>query len=201
LDWVEETKSNDDTPPGGSAPSVYERSLAATQDQPDDVSAWIARAETAMTAEEKIFCLSQVSRLDPSHPQGKEQMQHTLWGELQRDSFLGYLEETDRIYYVRSSDFTSLAIAKDRAAVEAFPPEKDTAVDHARRRLGWAIAGLALSGLGTLIFVPLAVRSAYQVLGETSARSDRIRAWIVIALSLLLAPIALALAWVFVLHI
>lgn len=196
LDWAEETRAQTD----GRAPSVYQRSLEATRDKPEDAAAWIARAEAAQSTEEKIFCLSQVNRLDPTHPKGREQMHETLWGELRRDSFLSYLEETDHIYYVRNKDFTSLAIAKDRSGTETYPPEKLSEVDLARRRLGWAIAGLALSGLGTLVFAPLAIRSSANVLRESGDRRDRVRAWIMIALALTLMPVALLLAWVLAIH-
>lgn len=202
LEWVEETAGSAGPPPAGPAPAVHDRNLRATQEQPENVEAWIDRAQTAETIEEKIFCLSQVNRLAPAHPRGKARMHETLWRELRRDSFLSYLEETGQIYFVRNQHFTSLAIAKDRSETEPYPPKRETELHAARRKLGWAVAGLALSGLGTLVFIPLALRSSVRFLrAGPGERKDRVQAWIVIGLSLLLAPVALALAWVFAIHI
>jgi hypothetical protein len=179
---------------------VHDRQLEATRDNPDDVNAWLARAETALSTDERIFCLSQVSRLDPDHPIGKELMHRTLWSELQRDSFLSYLEETEDIYYVRNKYFTSLAISKDRLDFEEYPPDKLSDIHRARGRLGWAIAGLALSGVGTLLYAPLAIASAVRTLTKSRDPRDRRGAWMVIALCLILLPIAVFLVYLLVIH-
>jgi hypothetical protein len=52
----------------GDRQRAYELSLQATQDFPGEIQAWILRARTATSLEEKIVCLNQINRLNPHDP-------------------------------------------------------------------------------------------------------------------------------------
>lgn len=183
------------------APSPYRQILEATRADPEDVGAWVRRARAAGSAEERIFCLSQVNRLDPDNQDGREGMYRALWNELARDSFLAYIEETDHIYYVRSRDYLALAVPKDRERPPEYPPKSTPLLAPAHRNLIRAFLGLLLSGLGTFIFAPLAIRDAGAVLQQAAGRPDRIRAWIVIWISLFLLGLASLLAWLLIIRL
>lgn len=178
----------------------YKISLEATRLAPENAEAWAMRFQTAVSSEERLFCLSQISRIDPNYPGVKYHIYHTLWDELEREPYLAYMEETDDLYYVRSKDYISLAVPKDRAAQEKYPPERPKTLSPAYRWLALALVGLVLSGLGTLVFAPLAVVSAGRALSAPLKRPDRIRAWIVLLISLLLLVPALFLGWLLLVH-
>ena len=60
--------------------------------------------------------------------------------------------------------------------------------------------GSALSGVGTLLYAPLAIASAVRTLTKSRDPRDRRGAWMVIALCLILLPIAVFLVYLLVIH-
>ena len=74
-----------------------------------------------------------------------------------------------------------------------YPPEELSTIERAQRRLGRATLGMAMAGLGTLLLAPLAIRTAVIALRQPLDQPDRIRAWIVIFLSVVLFSISLFL--------
>ncbi len=181
---------------------AYRNALEATRLDPESVDAWLMRSATAPSEEERLFCLSQANRINPDLPQAKSAMYNALWAELQQDPFLAYLDQDDKLYFVRSHEYLSLAVPKDRAVPkETYPPKQPQPLARAYHWLAWAVLGLTLAGLGTLIFAPLAIWSAFSSFREPLQRGDRIRALLAIFLSLLLDIFALFLGYIFLVHL
>ena len=185
----------------GDHTGAHRLSLEATRLDPKNVEAWLVRSRAAASREENLFCLSQVSRINPDYPPSRLDLYRALWSQLQHDAFLAYIDETDQVYYVRSNEYLSLAVPKDRSIPEVYPPERPAPLARANRWLAWAIIGLALAGLGTLVFAPLAFLSAVTALTGPLERPDRIRAGIVLFLAAVLAACAILLGWLFLIHL
>ena len=184
----------------GNRDSAYRLSLAATRQDQGAAEAWLIRARTSASNEERLFCLSQASRLDPEHPKAKQALYSTLWLELEQNPFLAYMDETDHVYYVRSQEYLALTVPKDRGIPESYPPQRHPALTRAYRWLAWSFAGLALAGIGTLIFAPLAFSQAASALRQPIQKPDRVRARLILAFSILLSAIAVFFVWLFLAH-
>lgn len=185
----------------GDRESAYLMSLEATQLEPNDIRAWMMRYKTALSSEEKLLCLGHFVRLDPDHPLAKRSTYNALLDKLHRDPFLAYIEETEKAYHVYSKDNLFLAIPKDRSTPEAYPPNRTPPLLKAYHSLALAVLGLAVAGLGTLLFAPNAIRLAFSALFKPVERGDRRRAVMVIFLSLLLFGMGLFFGWLFLAHL
>ncbi len=184
----------------GNRDGAYRISLEATQQDQGNKEAWLIRAQTAASREERLLCLSQAIRIDPSHPKAKQALYTNLKSDLEQDPFLAYVDETGQLYFVRDEEYLSLVVPKDRNIPESYPPERPEALRKAYRWLGWSVLGLALAGLGTLIFAPLAFRLAASTSGQPLEKPDRVRARLAFWLSFLLSAISLSLAGLLVVH-
>lgn len=184
----------------GDRENAYLMSLEATRREPENIETWLLRYHSAPSREEKLLCLSQVVRLTPDHPLAKQNMYTTLWAKLKTDPFLAYIEETDQLYFVRGTDYQSLAVPKDRSIPQIYPPVRPKPLARAYKILGFAFLGLALAGLGTLLLAPVAVWLAFGAMTGPLKLPDRRRAWIVIFLSGLLLVVGLLLGFLFLTH-
>ncbi len=184
----------------GDRQSAYRLSLQATRQEPDNPDAWILRSKLATTNEERLFCLSQVHRINPHHPVVKKDSYQVIWHMLQKDPFLAYLNETDDLYYVRSNAYLSIPVPKDRATPEAYPPKQPSKIKPAFHYLGLALLGIMFAGLGTLIFAPLAILAVLSASSQPLSRADRMRARIVVLVSLVLIAGAIGLVWLLISH-
>ncbi len=184
----------------GNWDGAYHLSLDATRQDTGNVEAWLIRAKTAASSQERLFCLSQASRLDPGHPTAKQELYSSLRSEFEQSPFLSYIEETDQVYFVRTRDYLSLTVPKYRGIPEGFPPARSETLVRAYRMLSWTVVGLVPAGLGTLVFAPLAIRLAASALRQPLPKPDRVRARLIIALSMLFFAIALFLVWLLSAH-
>ncbi len=184
----------------GDREGAYRKSLEATQQEQGNKDAWLIRAQTAASREEKLLCLSQAVRIDPNHPNAKHALYTNLKSELEQDPFLAYVDETGELYFVRDEQYLSLAVPKDRNIPESYPPERPEALTKAYRWLGWSVLGLALAGLGTLILAPLAFSQAASTSVQRLDKPDRVRARLAFWLSFLLSAISLSLVALLVVH-
>jgi hypothetical protein len=184
----------------GDRESAYLMSLEATQLEPNNVHAWMMRYKTALSSEEKLLCLGNFVRLDPDNPLAKRSTYNALLEKLHKDPFLAYIEETEKAYHVYSKDNLFLVIPKDRSIPETYPPKRSKPLLKAYRSLALAVMGLALAGLGTLLFAPNAIRLAFGALFKPVESGDRRRAGMVIILSLFLLVVAVFFGWLFVAH-
>jgi hypothetical protein len=141
---------------------AYRLSLELTRSFPNNADAWLLRSKTAVSTEESLYALSQVNRINPNHPAAKLYTYQALENMLERDPFLAYMDESDDLYYVRSKNYLSLVVPKDRNIPEKYPPQNPQPLASAYRYLLLAVFGMILSGLGTLLFAPLAVLAALQ---------------------------------------
>ncbi|MGE5224646.1 MAG: hypothetical protein ACM3PY_19595 [Omnitrophica WOR_2 bacterium] len=184
----------------GDRQDAYRLSLQATRLEPDNPEAWVLRSKLAATNEERLFCLSQVHRINPHHPIVKRDSYQVIWHMLQKDPFLAYLNETDDLYYVRSNAYLSIPVPKDRAMPETYPPKEPSKIAPAFHYLGLALLGLMFAGLGTLIFAPLAIIAVMSAASQQLSSADRVRARIVVLTALVLIVGAIGLVWLLISH-
>ena len=185
----------------GDRTHAYQVSLELTRTYPNNAEAWLLRSRTAQSTEETMYSLSQVNRINPRHPAAKTYAYQAMWKMLERDPFLAYMDESDDLYYIRNKEYLSLVVPKDRNVPEKYPPTGPQPLAPAYRFLLLALVGLVFSGIGTLLFAPLALMAVFQARRKGLTREDRVRARVLVWLAfLLLAPAAL-LALIFALHI
>ncbi len=128
---------------------------------------------------------------------GKGELQELL----KKDSFLEYLGEVENFYQVRGRDQNVITIPKERSAGSSLTTPKNKQIRDAFRWLALALLGMTLSGLGTLLFAPLAIFRATNIERKPGSRRDWVRARIALWISLLLLIPAALLAYLFWLHL
>jgi len=185
----------------GKSTNAYHLALDATRIAPDNIDGWLVRAHTAASTEEILFSLSQVHRLDPDNSIAKEYTYQTLWRMLERDPYLAYIDETKDLYYVRSKEYLSLAIPKDRAPQDPFPAPQPAPLAAASRLLILSIVGLLIAGLGTLVFAPLTMIEAVNAARAPIGTQNQLRAWIIFFIAIFLFALALLFGLLFFVHI
>ncbi len=185
----------------GARNDAYQLATEVTQQDPRNADAWLLRAQTAQGLEERLNCLSRIIALDPQHPAAQTALHQSLQRFLEDDAFLAYVGESNAMYYTRTNTGLVLTVPKKHAVSESYPPREPSLLRQAYRRLGLALFGLALAGLGTLIFAPLAIISAVQAGEHAKTRADQTRALIVIGAALLLCGLAIPLAALFLAHL
>ena len=162
---------------------------------------WFREAKRARTLPEMLAHLHRAHRVDPTHPHVQSLTRQALWRILQEEPFLAYKDESDQLYYVWNGLDLTLTVLKNRTAPAPYPPPQPSPLAPAWRTLGWAALGLSLAGMGTLVLAPLALFRAVDVLlNRPLDRADWARAVIVMALSLLLWGVGVALGLLLLLH-
>jgi len=185
----------------GERSRAYQLSLAATQSDPDNLKAWLVRAETAASLDEALACLNQANALDPTNPEARQKTYQTLQTLLKQDPFVLYLDETEDKYRVQSGEKINLIVPKDRSVPEPYPAKQPARVQLAYRWLWLALLGIIPAGLGAIIFAPLATFTALSInIGGTS-RSNRIHSLMVIILSGALWLFGLLLGIILLVHL
>lgn len=184
----------------GQRQMAYQLALEATRVDPNSADAWFFRSRLAPSNEESLFCMSQVNRLNPQHPWVKQDSYNLIWGMLEKDPFLAYQDETDDLYLVRSSAYMSLAIPKDRSTPVPFPPKQPGRLARSYHWLGLALLGMLFSGIGALVFAPLAILSALSTFTTSLSQADRVRAGVVILGGILMVFAGALLTWLLYAH-
>ena len=180
---------------------AYELSLQATEAAPRYAPAWALRTEFAPSVEEKIACMNRLNELQPDQHGRHNSNFYFLKELLDRDPFLAYLEETNELYHALNKDMTVLRIPKRRTPVEPYPPDKPSSLASAHRWLALALFGLLMAGIPTLIFAPLAARSALNMPGSRAAQTGRVHATAVQIGALILFAIGSFFTVLLVLHL
>jgi hypothetical protein len=148
---------------------AYALSLQATQNEPENIEAWLLRAGLAASLEEKILCVNRMNELGAGQHDTHHVAFFALKEMLDHDPFLAYADETEQLYRVHNMDHTLLSIPKQRSVTVTYPPEEGTnPLSLSHRLLLFAILGLIFAGIGTLIFAPLAAWAAFN--GDRSTR-------------------------------
>ena len=172
-----------------------------TRQAPRNVEAWLWRAATAATQEEKLACLSTILELDPHHLEAKQGLYETLEGHLQLDSFLTYISETDLLYHTDTATDLRLVVPKNRAVPAIYPAPELGPFQPAFRWLGLALLGLLLAGLGAIVFAPIAAISAVRARQVPLSQMDRARSWFVLWAAFVLWLTGLLLTTIFLIHV
>ena len=185
----------------GARNDAYQLATEVTQQDPRNVDAWLLRAWTAHGLEESLNCLSRIIALNPQHPDAQEALHQSLQRFLEANAFLAYVGESNTTYFIHTNTGLVLTVPKKHAIPEPYPPREPSLLRQGYRRLGLALFGLALAGLGTFLFAPLAMISAYQAVQHARTKADQIRALIIIVAALLLCGLAVPLCILFLMHL
>ncbi len=102
---------------------------------------------------------------------------------LEQNPRLKYINETEDHYTVQSSEQLSLIVPKGRTAQEASSDGRPRRFRPVYRWLGLAALGLLPSGLGAIVFAPLAGLSALRLSFSPLSRTERIHSLVLILLS------------------
>jgi len=185
----------------GQRERAYQLSLEATQIAPRDVDAWLLRADTAASLEEKLVCLSRLNAIDPNWAPARERTYSALKDLLQQEPFLAYIDETDDLYRVKSGLELYLNVPKARAVPETYPAPKSGALHSTYRWLSWSLLGLFIGGIGAIFLAPIAGMKVFWLLLKPLTRRDRVRALVAMVAAVLIWLAALPLGFLFYIHI
>jgi hypothetical protein len=185
----------------GKSQLAYERSIQATQIAPDNAEAWLLRASLAPSLEERVLCVNRLNELEPNHPDKHHVAFYTLKEMLEKDPFLGYLEESEQLYHVVGPDHRVLSIPKKRAAAAPPPHLRKDQLAAAHRWLTFAFFGLMSAGILTLVFAPLAAWSAIHAGRTDHSDAGRVRSAVVVFSSTLFFVAGLFFTFLLVLHL
>ena len=123
----------------GQREQAYQLSLKATQIAPNDIDAWLLRADTAASLEEKLVCLSRLNSINPNWAPARERTYYALKDLLQQEPFHAYIDETDDLYRVKSGLELYLNVPKARAVPETYPAPNSFAMQSTYRWLAWSL--------------------------------------------------------------
>ena len=185
----------------GNSQEAYQFSLQATQSAPESIEAWLLRATLAPSLEERLLCVNRLNELAPGYQDRYNVAFFALKELLDKNPYLAYLEETDDLYRVASTDHV-LTIPKKRAPVEAYPPEKPRSgpLASAYRWLNVAIVGLLLAGIGAVIFAPLAALAAVRAQKSVQSHSEQVSSIVALIAAFGLFILGVLFSLLFVLH-
>jgi len=185
----------------GNSQEAYHLSLQATQIAPENIEAWLLRATLAPTLDERLLCVNRLNELAPGYQDRYNIAFFALKELLDKNPYLAYLEETDNLYRVASTDHV-LTIPKKRAPVESYPPEKPPSgpLASAYRWLNVAIVGLLLAGIGAVIFAPLAALAAVRAHQSGQSHSEQVSSTVVLIAAFGLFIVGVLFSLLFILH-
>jgi hypothetical protein len=185
----------------GNSQRAYELSVKATQAEPNNPDAWYLRGSLAGGLEERVLCMNRLNELVPDHRDQHSLAFFALKDFLERDPFLAYRGETPKLYKATTAEGLTLSIPKRRAETIPFldrPPDRLTV---AYNWLVFAVLGLLLAGLGTLIFAPLAAWAAIEAKQGNPSHADHVGAAVVLLVATLLFFVGLFFVYLFVIHL
>lgn len=157
--------------------------------------------ETAQTKTELLDCLSKMQEQDPNDLAVRGRIYYEMCEVVDRDPYLEYHAENAIAYRVIDRNQQVLIVPKERAVPESFPPRRPEPIRKTFHYLLLAGLGIFLAGLGAVVFGLLALVAAFQALGQSRRRDDRVRAAVGAVVSLALFALGLALVYLLWLHI
>lgn len=184
----------------GEREKAYKLSLQATQKAPQEIQAWLLRADTAASLEEKLVCLSRLYAIDPNCYPAKTKMYQALNELLQKEPYLDYIDETENLYKVRSGLELYLNVPKARAVPEPFPAPKPAGLSTLNRWLILSLFGLLFGGILALFLAPVVIIKAFLFQFQPLNRRDQIRSLILLVIAVLTWLAALPIGFLFILH-
>jgi len=185
----------------GNSQEAYQLSVQATKLAPESLEAWLLRATLAPSLDERLICVNRLNELAPGYQDRYHVAFFALKELLDKNPYLAYLEETDELYRVTSTDHV-LSIPKKRAPVDPYPPEKTLAgpLVSAYRLLNLAMMGLLLAGLGAVLFAPLAALAALRAHQSVQTHSEQVSAAVVLIIAFGLFTVGILFSLLFLLH-
>jgi hypothetical protein len=185
----------------GNSQQAYQLSVQATGIEPQSLEAWLLRATLAPTLDERLLCVNRLNELAPGYRDRYNVAFFALKELLDKNPYLAYLEETDDLYRVASTDHV-LSIPKQRALVEAYPPEKSSAgpLTSAYRWLNIAMIGLLLAGMGAVIFAPLAALAVIRAQSSVQSHSEQVSSIVALIAAFALFIVGVLFSLLFLLH-
>lgn len=196
--WITEAES---AIRAGNSQRAYELSVTATQTEPNNPDAWYLRGSLAGGLEERVLCMNRLNELVPDHRDQHSLTFFALKDFLEREPFLAYRGETSKLYQATTAEGLTLSIPKRRAETISFPDRAPSRLTVAYNWLIFAVVGLLLAGLGTLIFAPLAAWAAVEAKQGNPSHADQVGAAVVLLVATLLFLIALFFVYLFVIHL
>jgi hypothetical protein len=185
----------------GERDQAYRLSLEATRTMPEDIDAWFLRATTAASLEERLVCLSRLYALDPQCYRAWPSMYDALRDLIRQEPYLGYIDETDDLYRVKSGLELYLNVPKSRAVPQAYPAAKHNPLKGTYTWLILAIFGLLLGGVSAIVLAPAAIASSLLLQLKPLSHDDRIRSLIAMTAAFLIWLAAIPIAVLFVIHV
>jgi hypothetical protein len=185
----------------GDRNQAYQYCLEATRKAPRKMQAWLWRADTAASLEEKMMCLSRLCALNPHFLPARQKMYATLSDLLHREPFLAYIDETQDLYQVRSGLDIYLNVPKSRAIPEKYPAARPEALKSIYNWLLLSMIGLLLGGVGAVFLAPIAAAKTFMLQLKPQPHSDQVRTLVALLLAVLIWLAAFPLGVLFVLHL
>jgi hypothetical protein len=179
----------------GERDKAYESSLKATMAAPDQPLAWYLRAQSALSTEERLMCLSRAYSLDPNDPETEDALRTATHTLLKQEPFLAYVYETEKFYQVRSGREMLINIPKNRMFEIPYLKKKSGLARPAFRWLSWSILALLLGGVGAVVFAPIAAFQALRLQASAPSEGERIRLLIVFLLAVIIWLAAIPISW------
>jgi tetratricopeptide (TPR) repeat protein len=196
--WLEEART---ALRNGERKQALDLAEQASELDPNNLEAWLWRAALAEDGRQRLSALSKAIALAPENTDARIGMYETLKHYLEQDPFLRYIEETDTLYQVLIGAGRMINVSKDRVAIPPYPPPEPLPLQPAYRWLTFAVLGLLIAGIGTVICAPIALSHAWQARKHPVERFDRRRATMAMIYAAVIWVVGLALAFIFVLHI
>jgi hypothetical protein len=184
----------------GDRQRAYQLALKATQLYPQEIRAWLMRADLAQSPEETVVCMNRVNNLDPDNPIGQQKTYMLVQNMVKVDPFLAYQKESDHLYQVQNRDALALFVPKQRAVPSKYPNPGPKPLRRVYGLLSLALIGLLVAGLGAIVFAPLAAVMALWANRNPLSRADRIKSMIVILVAGIVWAFGVFLGWIFLHH-
>jgi hypothetical protein len=138
-------------------------------------------------SDELLKRLSKVAEANPDDPETRRLEYHALKRLLERNAYLGYCSESEKLYNVRTGIGLDVNVIKDRNVVPPYPPREASPLHSPSRWLAAAFLGLFLAGVPTLICSPISILVTLDALiNRPLSRADKGR-----ALTFILTAVAL----------
>jgi hypothetical protein len=185
----------------GEREKAYQISLEATSAAPNEPLAWYLRSRNAPSLEEQLMCLSRAFALDPRRTEAKADLRTALQELLKKEPFLAYVYETQELYQVRSGRDLLINIPKNRGYETPYLQRDPGPVKPAYRWLYFAVIGLLFGGVGAVLLAPIAVFQVLRLLTMSLTRSDRVRAWVIFILSVVIWSLSIPVSWLLLIRL
>jgi tetratricopeptide (TPR) repeat protein len=185
----------------GQKEKAYELSRELTKLAPDNIEAWLYCAVLTHNQEQAFVYLGQALSLAPEHTRARRGMYEMLKYYMENDPFLRYLEESGATYRVLTAESGTIIVPKDRESVTPYLSEKPTPLQPVFRWLRYAILGLPLAGLPTLVCASVAWGFACRAIYQTIDTYQLRRAEVALMYASILWIMSLFLSFLFVLHL